>query len=101
MMLSNRSLRIAPAARRDIRLILRNTLQRWGADQRDAYRERLNDALLELTRFPEMGRARDEVSQGLRSQIVGEHVVYYRVSEQFVRILRIVHPRMDVASMFK
>lgn len=43
-----------------------------------------------------MGRARDEISPGLRSFPAGSHVIYYRVSDTELIVTRIVHGSRDV-----
>jgi plasmid stabilization system protein ParE len=45
--------------------------------------------------FPELGRPRHDVGPGCRSLPVGQHVIWYRIEKGTVRILRILHARMD------
>lgn len=99
--MSDRELRYTPDARRDIRMASRDSLDRWGTHQRDAYTERLNTAIEHLLHFPEAGRARDDITPGLRMYPVGEHIVYYRVSDLAVTIARVLHHRIDVTTQFE
>ena len=96
-MTSSRKLRYTAEARRDLRSILRYTLNTWAERRRDVYAERLTAALDELTRFPDLGRSRDEIGTGLRSFPIGEHVAYYRSDAEFVTIIRLLHRKMDAA----
>ena len=88
---------LKPAARRDFRSILAYTSAQWGVTQRDIYRAAIDRAFETLGANPEIGKARDELSPGLRSYQVEQHVIYYRVSSSGVRIVRILHGRMDAA----
>jgi toxin ParE1/3/4 len=99
--MSSRKLRFTSEARFDIRAILRYGRKIWGEKRRDAYSEQLNAAIASLTRFPNLGTNRDDISPGLRSIPVGEHVVYYRIGPHSIVIIRILHGTMDVARQFE
>ncbi len=95
-MKSSRRLDFSPDAEDDLRSILEYTLTIWGERQHDAYAEHISAALDELIRFPDLGHLREDISSGLRSRAVERHVVYYRVNDQYIKVLRIVHSKMDV-----
>jgi toxin ParE1/3/4 len=54
-----------------------------------------------LGQFPEMGRKRDELAPGLRSMVVEQYVLFYRVSATAVEVLRILHGARDIDSIMK
>ncbi len=54
-----------------------------------------------LGRFPELGRARAEILPGLRSTLVGKHVLFYRVRGEAVEVLRIIHGRRDLRRIMR
>lgn len=62
------------------------------------------DALLDLieakcallAEYPFMGPARDDIRPGLRYSVVLEYLILYRVGEQGVEIVRVVHGRRDL-----
>src|SRR5262245_7987355 len=88
---------LKPAARRDYRAILAYTSKTWGTTQRDTYRAAINRAFETLDANPEIGRARDGISPGLRSYVVEQHVIYYRITVGGVTVVRILHGKMDAA----
>jgi toxin ParE1/3/4 len=63
--------------------------------------DRLIDAIFDrfelLVEQPRMGRNRPEFGEGVRSIVVGSHVIYYR-HEQDVLIARVLHGRRDQAA---
>jgi toxin ParE1/3/4 len=61
------------------------------------YHERLSAAMRTLLAHPYPGRARDDLSPGLRTLAVGGHIVFYRVGTRSVTIVRILHAKMDPA----
>jgi len=53
-----------------------------------------------LHTFPELGRRRDELKKGLRSFPVKKYVVFYFVTDDFVKIDRVLHGAQDIDSIF-
>ena len=94
-MSSNRKLVVSARAEDDLRRLLATSRVMWGEEQRDAYAERLTAAVQHLLAHPYLGRARDDLSPGLRALPAGSHMIYYRSDEQTVEIVRLLHDRMD------
>jgi toxin ParE1/3/4 len=47
-----------------------------------------------------VGRPRDELTPGLRSVLVHPHVIFYRVADERVEIVRVLHQRRDLEAIF-
>lgn len=94
--MSRRSLQFTRAARRDFRSIQRYTRRTQGTERRDAYADRLNAAIDDLTRFPELGRLLDQTPTNVRYLPVQNHVVYYCIEAERLSIIRILHKRMEI-----
>lgn len=66
--------------------------------------DRLIDLITErffiLSQYPHAGKLRPELSRGIRSFPVGEYVIVYRVEEDHVRVLHVMHGRRDVRAIF-
>jgi toxin ParE1/3/4 len=61
----------------------------------------ITDQFLLLSRHPYLGRARDnDFGVGSRSLAVGEYVIVYCVENDSISILRVVHGRRDLESLF-
>ena len=55
-----------------------------------------------LARFPQMGRRRDEdLRPGLRSLVVGEYVIIYRLEVEEVFILHVLRGSRDLKALFR
>lgn len=87
--------RLTPAARRDLSRIWDYSEERWGLQQAEVYLRDLQTCLERLADDPRRGRPRDEVRPGYRSRAVGNHVVFYVVSDGGVDVIRVLHQRMD------
>jgi toxin ParE1/3/4 len=94
---SSRSLDFSPEAEDDVRGILAYSLTEWGEAQRDVYAAALDAAFQRLIDFPEIGRSRPEFFPGCRTLPVERHIIYYRLDETTIRIVRVLHMKMDAA----
>ena len=86
---------VLPAARDDLREIWRFGVLTWGEAQADRYSDTLDAAIDGLGVLPYMGPAANDVSPGLRRLVVRSHVVFYRVEDEAMRIIRVLHGSRD------
>ena len=70
--------------------------QHWGDEQAVSYAQTIRAALSTLADHPGLGRRRDDVAPAMHSYPVGEHVIYYRATDEELRFRRIVHRRRDI-----
>jgi toxin ParE1/3/4 len=93
--------RLAPRARDDLDDIW-DYVAREARD--DGPADRLIDAITErlwlLAEHPRIGRARDDLGVGARIFPVGNYVIVYDVNGNDISVLRIVHGRRDLGSLF-
>lgn len=68
--------------------------------QADAWVDRLDGKLRLLATQPLMGRSRDELSPGLRSQPFGRYVIFYEPLADGIDIVRVIHSARDVDAVF-
>ena len=87
--------RLAPAAVRDIESIWSYTFDEWGIDQADRYTDDLTGAFDRLATNPQLGAACDQIRKGYRRRGVGRHVIYFRISDYGIAVIRVLHERMD------
>ena len=66
----------------------------------DAVLDRIDKGCLGLLDHPHLGPARNDIRPGLRYLIVGDYVILYRVLDDGVEIVRIVHGRRDLFNLF-
>jgi toxin ParE1/3/4 len=90
-----RRVEIAPAADQDLEELLVYSASRWGLDKALGYIGHLHQAFERLCTFPNLGASQSSVWPDARSIVVGEHVVYYRVLPDMIRITHVIHRRRD------
>jgi toxin ParE1/3/4 len=100
-MRSSPNLAFTGEAEDDLRSILSYTLLTWGEEQRDVYANRIMAGIHDLVSHPELGSGRDDIAPGIRIRRIGQHVVFYRVLERSILIIRILHRKMDPATHLK
>lgn len=83
------------AASADMRKIEKDTRARWGEQQAAAYAAALRDDIKSLSEFPLRYPEFERRREGLRRMSSGRHAVFYRVTEEQVEIVRVLHAAMD------
>jgi toxin ParE1/3/4 len=86
---------LRPRARRDIEDIWDYSAATWSVAKAEVYIRQIQRSLETLAADPRLGRTCDEVRAGYRKYPVGSHVVFYRVVEGEIDVVRILHQRMD------
>ena len=61
----------------------------------------IDDRCTLLSQFPLLGRTREELGPALRSVVVEQYVLFYRVTATAVEVLRIFHGARDIDAMLK
>ena len=84
-----------PQAARDLFEIW-NYIARDNDVAADRLLRRFDEKLALLSDAPAMGRAREDLSPGLRSFVVGEHVLFYRPVEGGIVPVAALHGRRNI-----
>ena len=88
-------LELTPKARRDIDDIWERSFERHGAAQAETYIRGVERAMQTIAEDPRRGRPCDEIRSGYRKFAVGSHMLFFRVADGAIVIVRILHQRMD------
>jgi toxin ParE1/3/4 len=70
-------------------------------DAAERLAHRIDGKFDELTRFPFIGRERSSLRPGLRSTVVGTHVIFYTVVPDLITIVRVISGRRDIDEEFR
>lgn len=94
--------RVAPRASDDL-----DDIWSYVADQSGSFEiadrliHSITDRFFLLADFPQLGRSRaEDLGVGMRSHVVGDYVIIYSIDGGDVLILRVVHGRRDLESIF-
>lgn len=62
----------------------------------DRVLDNINKHCPNLSRFPKMGRVRNELGASLRSFPAGNYVIFYREVSKGIEIIRVLHGARDI-----
>ena len=85
-------------AEEDLQDIFLYTAQTWGERQARDYLIELFDLFANLALHPQMGRARGELGEGIRSFPHRSHIVFFLEYEGVTAISRVLHGSRDIDS---
>ncbi len=68
---------------------------RWGAKRAEAYYNGIYDTFIDIADFPLANRERSEIKTGIRIQIYESHLIIYRVLDDAVEVVCVVHGHYD------
>ena len=83
-------------AEQDLTDIWIYTAEEWNLAQADMYLDELVSGIERLSKHPELGYSREDIRTGYRSLNVSQHIVFYRITNEEVQIIRVPHKSVDV-----
>lgn len=92
---SKHRLRITAPALSDVEAIAAYSYEQWGEQQTKAYMTQIDRTIQAIGSDPDLGRERYGVPGAIKGRKSGSHIVFYRVQDQTVFIMRILHESMD------
>ena len=95
-----KSVELTREAKEDLRKIARYTEKHWGREQRYLYIRQFDDVFHLLTETPTLGKECDFIKKAYRKFPQGSHMIFYRIYNHNILIVRILHKNMDVDSKF-
>ena len=93
-------IRFSESTKQDLRDIWRGLAEYSGLAFADSTLANIESKFRLLAQFPSSGRMRDELLVGLRSYPAGDFVIFYRILETTVEVVRILHGRRDIDVIF-
>lgn len=88
--------RLSPRALADLEDIWSYTAARWSPEQAESYHAAIIAAFEGLAAGRKQGRPVD-IRPGYLTYPAGSHLVFYRLSEAGIDVMRLLHQRMDVS----
>lgn len=86
----------SPEADRDLEDIFDYTESHVDLNQAKGSVSAFEDVSQHLCRTPHVGKHRKDIRVGLRSLVKEQHVVFYRILTDRIRIVRVLHGSRDV-----
>ena len=80
----------------DLEEIWLYTVEKWSVEQADRYYNLIFDEINYICKNSSAGKSMEHVRKGYRSAKVKSHLIFYRVTNTSIEIIRILHERMDI-----
>ena len=91
---------LSDKARRDL-IRIYSYLEARNSRAAEAALRRIDEKFDQLSSLPFIGRERASLAPGLRSVVVGNHLIFYLVADDSVTIVRVIDGRMDIDAEFR
>jgi len=86
---------LTDAAIDDLRSIRAYTLQTWGGEQEEKYLEEMWSRFELIRKNPGRCRHRPDLFPGCQIATQSKHVILFRIEEEVLQIIRVLHGSMD------
>ena len=87
---------ISKKAVSDLEEIWLYTHEKWSVDQADRYYNLIVDEINYICKNNNAGKSMEHVRKGYRASKVKSHLIFYRVLNDMIEVIRILHERMDI-----
>lgn len=87
---------LSEIADKDLENIFDFTNEKFGFDQAEKYLLEIDDVFQKLVQNPRFGKQRNEIKSGLYSFPKDNHIIFYRILDSHIRIVRILHGSRDL-----
>src|SRR5690349_20958857 len=80
----------------DLEQIWLYTAERWSIGQADRYYNLIFDEINFICRNSSAGKSMEHIRKGYRASKVKSHLIFYRVVNKTIQVIRILHEQMDI-----
>lgn len=77
------------------------TVRTWSAEQANRYYNLIFDEINYICTNPESGKPIGHIRKGYRMSKVKSHLIFYKVVNNTIEIIRILHERMDIKNRLR
>jgi len=98
--MSRRRFKLAKLAEKDLDDIWLSIAQH-NLDRADKVLDEIQARFLLLSRFREMGIAREDIAPSLRSFPVDKFLIFYRLTKQGIEVVRVLPGQKDIERIFQ
>ena len=85
---------ISKKAVADLEEIWLYTVEKWSMNQADRYYNLIFDEIRFICKNVTAGKSMEHVRKGYRASKVKSHLIFYRIQNSIVEVIRILHERM-------
>jgi toxin ParE1/3/4 len=87
---------ISKKAVSDLEEIWLYTVEKWSIEQADRYYNLIFNEISYICKNTRAGKSMEHVRKGYRSTKVKSHLIFYKIVNDTIEIIRILHEQMDI-----
>ncbi|PCI37664.1 MAG: plasmid stabilization protein ParE [Rhodospirillaceae bacterium] len=87
---------LSKQAKSDVLNIARYTLDQFGVKQARSYHNDMDECFMGLSENPKLGKCIDYIRKGYRQYNHKSHIIFYKIEEPGIFIIRVLHKSADV-----
>ena len=91
----NKTYRLYPRAIEDLESIYLYSRQKFGVHRTEDYTLAIETSFQHLADDPLIARKCDYVHQGLRAFNIGSHVIFFKITNYGIAVVRVLHQSME------
>lgn len=91
---------LSEIADKDLEDIFDYTENKFGFEQAEKYFLEIEEIFQNLIIDPQSGKNRKEIKQGLYSFPKDNHIIFYRILDNHIKIVRVLHGSRDIPKYF-
>ena len=91
---------LSEIADEDLEDIFDYTMDEFGFEQAEKYLTEIEEVFQSLLINQELGKKRNEIKEGLYSFPKDNHIIFYRILDNHIRIVRVLHGSRDIPKYF-
>lgn len=80
----------------DLEKIWLYTVEKWSVEQADRYYNLIFDEINYICKNINAGKSMEHIRKGYRASKVKSHFIFYRMVNNTIEVIRILHERMDI-----
>lgn len=80
----------------DLEEIWLYTVEKWSVQQADRYYNLIFNEINYISKNSNAGKSMEHVRKSYRASKVNSHLIFYRVINDTIEVIRILHERMDM-----
>lgn len=88
--------KISQEALLDLNDIWEYTFHKWSKEQADRYFNLIFDEIDFISENSELGTSYDHIRKNYRASKIKSHLIFYRLENNNIEVIRILHQRMDL-----
>ena len=94
--MKSRTFKISKKAISDLEEIWLYTVEHWSVEQADRYYNLIFEEIAYICKNENAGKPMEHVRKGYKVAKVKSHLIFYKITNDAIEIVRILHERMDI-----